>query len=94
MEMSQNIGFYFGDTNGDGVPQGADNGEEENGAQMVEKGSIGHEIAGVEDDGRQHVEEEGVGRQRQDADAVGVEEQQSDGDADHNQQTRLGKDLR
>ena len=54
---------------------------------MVEECAIGHEIAGVEDNRWQHVEEEGGRCQWQHPDAVRVEEQQSDGDADHDEQT-------
>ena len=61
---------------------------------MVEKEPVGHEVARVQDDGRQHVEEEGGRRQRRYAHAVALEQQQADDDADHNQQTRLGEDGR
>ena len=81
-------------TDGDGVPDGADDGEEEDGAQVVEEEPVGHEVAGVQDDGRQHVEEERLGRQRRDAHRVGVVEQQADDDAHHDQQARLGEDRR
>jgi len=61
--------------------------------EMVEEQPIGHEIAGVQDDGRQHVQEERVGRQRRDVDAARLEQQQADDHADGDQQAGLREDL-
>ena len=45
-------------TDGNGVEEGPHNGKEKNRAQMIKERPIGHKIAGVQDDGRQHAEEE------------------------------------
>ena len=81
-------------TDGERVEHGADDGEEQDGAEVVEEEPVGHEVAGVEDDGRQHAEEEDGRRQRrQDADA-GVEEPQAEADADDYQHARFGNERR
>jgi len=49
-------------TDGYYVPDCAYNGEKEDGAQMIKEEPIGHEITGIQDDGWEHVEEEGSGR--------------------------------
>lgn len=68
-------------------------GEQEYRPEMVEEQPIGHEVAGVQDDGRQHVQEERVGRQRGDVDAARLEQQQADDHADGDQQAGLREDL-
>lgn len=60
---------------------------------MVEEQPIGHEVAGVQDDGRQHVQEERIGRQRRYVDAACLEQQQTNDHADGDQQAGLRKDL-
>lgn len=60
---------------------------------MVEEQPIGHEVAGVQDDRRQHVQEERVGRQRRYVDAARLEQQQADDHANGDQQTGLWEDL-
>lgn len=60
---------------------------------MVEEQPIGHEVAGVQDDGRQHVQEERVGCQRRYMDAARLEQQQTDDHADGDQQAGLREDL-
>ena len=52
-----------GRADGDHVEDGSDDGHEEDGADVVEEEAVGHEVAGLEDDGRQQDEEEGVGLQ-------------------------------
>ena len=51
-------------TDGHHVEDGADDRHEEDGAEVVEEEPVGHEVAGVQDDGRQHEQEERVRRQR------------------------------
>ena len=50
-------------TYANGVEYRPGHGEEENGAEMVEKEPIGHEITGVQYDGWQHTKEEDGRRQ-------------------------------
>ena len=45
-------------TDSEGVENGSDNGEQENGSQVIEKETIGHEVPGIEDDRWEHAEEE------------------------------------
>lgn len=68
-------------------------GEQEYRPEMVEEQPIGHEVAGVQDDRRQHVQEERVGRQRRYVDAARLEQQQPDDHADGDQQAGLREDL-
>ena len=51
-------------TDGKHVEDGADDGHEEDGAEVVEEEPVRHEVARVQDDRRQHVQEERVRRQR------------------------------
>lgn len=60
---------------------------------MIEEQAIGHEVAGVQDDRRQHVQEERIGRQRRHVDAARLEQQQADDHADDDQQAGLWEDL-
>ena len=41
---------------------------------MIKEEPIGHEITGIQDDGWEHVEEEGSGRKWWNANAVGMEQ--------------------
>jgi len=41
---------------------------------MIKKESVGHKVAGIEDNGWQHVEEESSWRQRRYSSAIRVEE--------------------
>jgi len=80
-------------TNGGDVEDGANDGEEQDGAEVVEEQPVGHEVAGVQDDRRQHVQEEGVRRQRRHVHARRVEQQDANHHPHHDQQTRLGEHL-
>jgi len=60
---------------------------------MVEEQPIGHEVAGVQDDGRQHVQEESVRSERRHVDAGRLEQEEADDYADGDQQTGLWEDL-
>lgn len=60
---------------------------------MVEEQPIGHEVAGVQDDGRQHVQKERVGGQRWHVDAARLEQQETDDHADGDQQAGFREDL-
>ena len=51
-------------TDGAGVPDGSNDGKEENGAQVIKKQPVGHEISSVQDDGRKHVKEEDLRSER------------------------------
>lgn len=68
-------------------------GEQQYRSEMVEEQPIGHEVAGVQDDGRQHVQEERVGGQRRHVDAARLEQQEADDYADGDQQAGLREDL-
>ena len=74
-------------TDGAGVPDGSNDGKEENGAQVIKKQPVGHEISSVQDDGRQHVQEEDVGGQGGRRVIGGQEEQEADQDTDDDQKT-------
>lgn len=47
-------------TNGGNIEDGSDHRHEQDGAQVVEEQSIGHKVTGVQDNRRQHIEEECV----------------------------------
>lgn len=68
-------------------------GEQEYRPEVVEEQPIGHEVAGVQDDGRQHVQEERVRRQRRYVDATRLEQQDADDHTDDDQQAGLREDL-
>ncbi len=55
---------------------------------MIEKESIGHEIAGIQDDGWEHVEEEYVGCQWSSSIAT-LEEDKSDDKSNNDEKTRF-----
>ena len=50
-----------GNPDSEHVEDGADDGHGEDGAQVVEEEPVGHEVARVQDDRRQHEEEEDIG---------------------------------
>ncbi len=60
-KWNENVKESLNYTNGDGVEEGAHDRKEEYSSQMIEKRSIGHEISSIQDDGRQHTEEEDAG---------------------------------
>lgn len=68
-------------------------GKQEYRPEVVEEQPIRHEVAGVQDDGRQHVQEERVRRQRRHVNACRLEQQEADNHADGDQQTGLREDL-
>lgn len=68
-------------------------GEQEYRPEVVEEQPIGHKVAGVQDDRRQHVEEERVRRERRHVDAARLEQQHADDHADDDQQAGLREDL-
>jgi len=68
-------------------------GEQQYRSEMVEEQPIGHEVASVQDDGRQHVQEERVGGQGRHVDAARLEQQEADDYADGDQQAGLREDL-
>ena len=51
-------------SNGDGVPDRAQNRKQDDGAEMIEKSTVGHEIASIENDRWQQEQEERGRRQR------------------------------
>ena len=79
-------------SDGQHVPDGADDGHEEDGAQVIEEETVGHEVTGVQNDGRQHEEKEEVRGQGGGSLARGQVQQESDQDADDDQETGLGED--
>lgn len=81
-------------TNAARVPNSSDDSEQKNGAKVIKKQAIWHEISGIENDRRKHVQEERGRRERLDAVALRMEEKQADNDANDNQQTRLWEDRR
>lgn len=79
-----------GETDEEGVQEGSQDRQEEDGADVVKEGTVGHEVAGVQDDGGQQEEEEGVGVQ----DGVGQVSGGQDGaqdDAQEDQEAGFGK---
>ena len=50
-------------TDGKCVEDGSNNSEQKNGAQVVEEESVRHEVAGIQYNWREHVQEERVGGQ-------------------------------
>ena len=71
----------------------SDDRKQENRAEVVEEGSVRHEVAGVEDDRREEVEEERV-RLEGVAIDVGEEEDDPEQDAKDDQEAALGEDGR
>ncbi|CAN7951687.1 unnamed protein product, partial [Ixodes pacificus] len=80
------------EANGERVPDGAQHSVRQDGAQVVEEGPVGHVVAGVQHNGRQHEQEEHVRRQWPHRGQPRVEEQQADDHADHDQDATLGAD--
>ena len=77
-------------TDGEHVEDGADHGHQEDGAQLVEEKPVGHEVAGLPDNGWQEEEEEDVGGEGDHAfPVVGQEEDQADEEAGHDEDARL-----
>lgn len=60
-------------------------------ANIVEEHPVGHKVPGIEDDRRQHIEEERVRRERGHVQVGGVPQQHPDDDTHHNQQAGLGE---
>lgn len=60
---------------------------------MVEKQSVWHEITGVQDNGRQHIEKEGVWSQRLYVNAMSTQEQGPYEYPHEDQKARLRKHL-
>jgi hypothetical protein len=69
-------------TYANGVEYCPGHGEEENCAEMVEKEPIGHKITGIQNDGRQHTEEEDGRRQWGQHGRFGGVQNASDGEPD------------
>ena len=76
---------------GDHVEDGSDDGHEEDGADVVEEEAVGHEVAGLEDDGRQQDEEEGVGLQHRHHLPARQLHEDAEDDAGGDQETGLRK---
>lgn len=47
-----------------GIKYSPKDGEQQYRSEMIEEQPIGHEVAGIQDDGRQHVQKKGIGGQR------------------------------
>lgn len=75
------------------IKYSSNDGEQQYRSEMVEEQPIGHEVAGVQDDGRQHVQEKRVGGQRRHVDAARLEQQEADDHTDGDQQAGLREDL-
>ena len=58
---------------------------------MIKEQSVRHKVASIEDDGRQHEEEEDVGCQRGGRVLRCEEEEEPDDDSHHNEETGLGE---
>lgn len=56
------------------VKYSPNDGEEEYRPQVVEEQPVGHKVTGVQDNGRQHVQEEGVRREWRHVDAARLEQ--------------------
>ena len=79
-------------TDGNCVEDGSNNSEQKNGAQVVEEKSVWHEVAGIQYNWREHVQEERVGGQEWDMRVPGQGEQHTDQHPHNDQQARLGED--
>ena len=78
---------------GDGVVDRSDDREEQDRTEVVEERPVGHEVAGVEDDWRKEVEEEGVGLKGVPID-VGEVEDEAQEDSEDDEEAALGEDGR
>ena len=67
---------------------------QKNGSEVVKEEAVWHEVSGVEDDGRKHVEEEDVGGEGGRRPVGRQEEQEADQDTDDDEQARLREDVR
>lgn len=52
---------------------------------MIKEQPVGHEVASIQYDGRQHVEKEGVGSKRGDVYAGGEVQEEANHDSNHDQ---------
>lgn len=73
------------------IKDSADDGHQQDRAHVVEEHAVGHEVARIQDDGRQHVEEERVRRQRLHIKVRRVVEDDTNYHTHDNQEARLGK---
>lgn len=76
----------------EGVPQSPHHCEHEDGAQVLREGPDGQEVAGIEDDGRQQVEEEELRVEDGGFLANGFDDA-ADQQTDEDQQTAFGDDV-
>ena len=79
-------------TDGKCVEDGSNNSEQKNGAQVVEEESVRHEVAGIQYNWREHVQEERVGGQGWDMHVPGLNEKHTDDHPHRDQQARFGED--
>lgn len=73
----------------DAVPQSSDHGVPHHRADVLKKGPGGHEVAAVQDDGREHVEEEDVGAEHSGGLFLHRVHDGTDDEADGNQEAGL-----
>lgn len=78
-----------GHTDGHGVEDGADDSEHQDGDQVVKKWPVGHEVACVQHNRGQHVQEEHVGGERSHICETRVEQEQANDDANDDEQATL-----
>lgn len=74
-------------TNRGHIEDGAHHGHQQDCAQVVEEHAIGHKVTRIQDNRRQHIEEECVGRQRRDGNIRTEIEHNANDHAHNNQQT-------
>lgn len=60
-KWNENLKESLNYTYSDGVKEGAHHRKKEYSSQMIEKRPIGHKVSSIQDDGRQHTEEEDAG---------------------------------
>ena len=80
-------------TDGEHVEDGADDGHEKDCAKLVKEEPVGHKVACIEDDRREHEEEENIGGEGRGRVLRGEEEQEADDDPDDDEEARLREDV-
>ena len=78
-------------TDGDHIEDCSHHCHQEDGAEMIKKQSVWHEVTGIQDDGRQHEQEEDVGSECWGRVLGGEEQEKPDDDSHHDQEAGLGE---
>lgn len=72
-------------TNGERVPDCSHDRKEQNWPDILKQGPIGHEVAGIEDDRREEVDEEGMTVQRKVHSRAGLSDDTTDDETNWDQ---------